>query len=199
VGTGSDSSYAIRSTNPAGTSIFRNNIFANTRLSGTSTGKHYAATFAGTNALPAGLTLNNNNYYTINQPLAFYNSADQNSLTAWKTSVGLDANSLSEAPVFVAPSGTNSSVDLHIVSGTQSLMESGGANITGYATDFDGDARPGPVGSTNGGGLKSDIGADEFDGSLFPVDMGVQVLVAPLGTCATSGKTVTVRIKNFST
>ena len=199
VGTGSDSSYAIRSTNTAGTSIFRNNIFANTRLSGTSTGKHYSMTFAGTTPLPVGLTLNNNNYYTINQPLAFYNSADQNSLTAWKTAVGLDANSLSEAPVFVAPSGTNSTVDLHIIPGTQTLMESGGANISGYATDYDGDARPGPAGSVNGGGLKSDIGADEFDGSLFPVDMGVQVLVAPLGTCATSGKTVTVRIKNFST
>ncbi len=199
VGAGTDSSYAIRSSNPSGTNVLKNNIFVNTRQSGLSTGKHYAVTFAGTTPLPTGLTLNYNNYYTPSTPIAFYNGVDRNGLGDWKSAIGLDANSMNEAPAFVAPAGTSTTFDLHITPGTQSLMESGGTNISGYATDFDGDARPGPAGSTYGGGFKSDVGADEFDGSLFPVDMGVQVLLSPTGTCATSGKTVTVRIKNYST
>ena len=198
VATGTDSTYAIRSTIASGTNNYRNNIFANTRQNGGSTGKHYAMAFAGATTLPSGLTLNNNNYFTTSAPLALYNGIDRNDLGAWKTALGLDANSMVEAPAFVSATGTNSTVNLHIVAGTQSLMESGGAAISSLTTDFDGDARPGPAGSVNGGGLSSDIGADEFDGSMFPIDMGVQVLVSPVGSCAISGKTVTVRIKNFS-
>ncbi|MFY7883234.1 MAG: hypothetical protein ACOVOV_00165, partial [Dolichospermum sp.] len=39
-----------------------------------------------------------------------------------------------------------------------------GATISGIAIDYDGQARPGPAGSTNGGGVTPDMGADEFDG-----------------------------------
>ena len=198
VASGTDSTYAIRSTIASGTNIYKNNIFANTRQNGSSTGKHYAMSFAGTTTLPSGLTLNNNNYYTTSTPLALYNGIDRNDLGAWRTAVGLDANSMVESPVFVSANGTSSTVNLHVVPGTQSLMESGGSNISGLAIDFDGDARPGPVGAVNGGGLSSDIGADEFDGSMFPINMGVEMLVSPTGSCAISGKTVTVRIKNYS-
>ncbi len=194
VGPDSSNTYAIYSVATAGTKLIRNNIFANTRQNGSSIGVHYAMTFANN----VGLTLNNNNYYTLSGPLGFYNTSNAADLASWKTLVGQDANSMVESPVFVAANGTNSAVDLHIVPGTQSLMESGGAAISGLTTDFDGDSRPGPAGSLNGGGLSSDIGADEFDGSMFPIDMGVQVLVSPVGSCAISGKTVTVRIKNYS-
>ncbi|MCK6610613.1 MAG: fibronectin type III domain-containing protein, partial [Bacteroidia bacterium] len=36
---------------------------------------------------------------------------------------------------------------------------------SGISVDFDGDDRPGPASSTNGGATSSDIGADEFDGT----------------------------------
>ena len=192
--TGTDSTFGIRSYVTSGTRDIRNNIFANYRMNNTGTGKHYAMSVASN----SGLTLNNNNYYTPSAPLAYYNGADQADLLAWRTSVGKDANSMVEAPVFVAANGTSSTYDLHIVPSTMSLMESGGAIVSGVTTDMDGDARPGPVGAINGGGLSSDIGADEFDGQLFPINMGVQMLVSPAGSCAISGKTVTVRIKNYA-
>jgi hypothetical protein len=154
--------------------------------------------FAGATSLPSGLTLNNNNYYTVSSPLALYNGIDRNDLNSWRTAVGLDAYSIVEAPVFVSATGNSNTVNLHIVSGTQSLMESGGTAISGLTADFDGDSRPGPVGAVNGGGLSSDLGADEFDGAMFPINMGVQMLVSPIGSCAIPGKTVTVRIKNYS-
>jgi hypothetical protein len=195
---GSDTTFALKHNSITGTNIYRNNIFANTRVNNTGTGKHYAMTAAGSAFTPSGLILNNNNYYTSTTPLAVYNGADKNTLADWRTSVGLDANSMVEAPVFVAPNGTAGTMDLHIVPATQSLMESGGAILAGTTTDIDGDTRPGPVGSVNGGGLSSDIGADEFDGSLFQINMGVQMLTSPAGSCATSGKTVTFRIKNYA-
>ncbi len=200
VGAGNDSTYAFRKSDALGTDNIRNNIFANTRVNTLSTGVHYAIRLAGTVANPSGLTLNNNNYFTTNSPLAFYNG-NRAALSDFRTAVGLDANSISEAPVFVSSNGTSSTIDLHIIPATQSLMESGGANISGYATDFDGNARPGPAGSTNGGGFVSDIGADEFDGTMFPINMGAMLLASPSGpgsTCAISGKTVSIRIKNYS-
>jgi trimeric autotransporter adhesin len=192
--TGTDSSFAIRSFVTSGTRDVRNNIFANYRLNSSGSGKHYAMSFANN----TGLTLDNNNYYTVSSPLSYFNGADQANLSAWRTAMGKDANSMVEAPAFVAPNGSASGFDLHITPATTSLMESGGATIPSYAVDFDGDARPGPAGSVNGGGLGSDLGADEFDGSFFPINMGAQLLASPSGSCAISGKTVTIRIKNYA-
>jgi hypothetical protein len=105
---------------------------------------------------------------------------------------------MNEDPSFVNATGSVSTIDLHIIPATTSLMESGGVTISGISTDFDGDARPGPAGSMNGGGTAVDIGADEFDGGVFPINMSATALVGPLGTCSSTGKTVVVRIKNNS-
>ena len=194
VGSGSDSSFAFRSYVTTGTRVNKNNIFSNFRTNNTSTGKHYAIGMVNN----AGLTLNNNDYYTVSSPMGLYNYADRANLGDWKTAANKDANSMIEMPAFVAANGSTSTVNLHLIPGTQSLLESGGSAVSGITTDFDGDTRPGPIGSTNGGGLSSDVGADEFDGSLFPIDMGVQTLLSPAGSCPTAGKTVSVRIKNYS-
>ncbi|MFY7885194.1 MAG: beta strand repeat-containing protein, partial [Dolichospermum sp.] len=190
--------YGFYSTVTSGTRVIRNNIFTNKRMNGGSTGNHYAIYLATTGLNPAGLTLNNNNYFSSNSTIGYYNGANRATFSNWRTATGLDAASMSEDPVFVNAIGSSSNLDLHITPATTSLMESGGVAISGITTDFDGDARPGPAGSINGGGTAVDIGADEFDGGVFPINMSATALVGPLGTCASTGKTVIVRIKNNS-
>jgi hypothetical protein len=80
-------------------------------------------------------------------------------LAAWQSAVTQDANSITELPVFV------SATDLHLNMGlTPTLLESKGTTIAGISTDIDGQTRPGPAGSVNGGATAPDLGADEFDG-----------------------------------
>jgi hypothetical protein len=56
-----------------------------------------------------------------------------------------------------------SDTDLHLPNGIASPLESAG-NAFGVNDDIDGQTRPGPAGSINGGGTAPDLGADEFDG-----------------------------------
>ncbi len=195
VAAGADYSYGFISNVASGTRSIKNNIFSNKRQSVSgSIAKHYAISIANT----TGLTSNYNNYYTNAAPIGVYNTIDAAAISDWKVATVQDANTITENPIFVSANGSNTSVDLHITPGSISLMESGGTNISGYATDIDGDVRPGPVGSTNGGGTASDIGADEFDGSLFQLNVGALSLASPSGSCASSGKTVSIRIKNYA-
>src|SRR5207248_512726 len=73
--------------------------------------------------------------------------------------------------------------DLHITTGlTPTPLESGGASAgsTGVTTDIDGQVRPGPAGSVNGGASAPDLGADEFDGvPLYANDMLATAFVDP--------------------
>ncbi len=190
-------SYAFRSFASGTTRDIRNNLFVNKRTNTGSLSMSYAIGMGDTTTTAMNLTLNNNNYFSVGK-IGRYKAVDRNTLGDWRIAVGKDANSINENPNFVAPNASLSTADLRIAAGTTSLMESGGAIIPEVTTDFEGNARPGPVGALNGGGLSSDIGADEFDGALFPLNMGVQALASPSGTCATSGKTVSVRIKNYA-
>jgi hypothetical protein len=127
--------------------------------------------------VPAGATINYNNYYgTTNSGIgansnfniaAFTTTAATKyaTLVAWKAFSGTDANSYDVAPTFV------SNYDLHLNMGTTpTLLESTGANLAAdLVDDIDGDSRPGPVGSVNGGATTYDLGADEFDGKPLPL------------------------------
>lgn len=134
-------------------SQFLNNIVIN---NGVGTGSY--AIYSASNANIAAATVNNNNYYAPSGVVGFYNALPQATLANWQTATGKDANSFNIAPNFV---GAN---DLHITS-APSPLESGGAGVgvTLVTNDIDGQLRPGPVGSVNGGGSNPDIGADEFD------------------------------------
>ncbi len=198
VSTGLANTYGFYSTLTSGTRVIRNNIFTNKRMNSGSTGNHFAIYLATTGLNPTGLTLNNNNYFSSNSTIGYYNGSNRATFSNWRTAVGLDAASMNEDPSFINATGSVSNINLHITPATTSLMESGGVTISGISTDYDGDARPGPAGSINGGGTAVDIGADEFDGAVFPINMSATALVGPIGTCATTGKTVVVRIKNNS-
>jgi hypothetical protein len=170
VSTGANNTFALHSAATSGTRNIRNNIFSNERANGAGTGKHYGIRVAGF----TGLTINNNDYWTGASFLALNNATDVTAFASWQTATSQDAGSLSNDPNFVNPTGSSSTLDLHINNATSSVLESGGVNVPGITTDIDGNTRPGPSGSSNGGGISSDIGADEFDGipgytcSTFP-------------------------------
>ena len=152
----------------------RNNIFNNERTGGI--GKHYAiSNNYGATASNTGWGVNASNFNVLNSAssstVGYWNS-DQ-TLGSWRTASGSDVLSLTGVPITFLNTATG---DLHINMGlTPTQLESGGIVIAGYSTDIDGQTRPGPAGSVNGGAWAPDFGADEFDG--VPND-----LTAPLIT-----------------
>lgn len=165
----------------------KNNIFTNARTGGT--GKHYAIAnnINGTSST-SGWSTAASNYNILNSANAStvgYWSADR-TIATWRSSSSCDVNSFSGSTVTFTNTSTG---DLHINMGTTANdMESHGTVLTGYTTDYDGDARPGPAGSVNGGGFGVDIGADEFDG--VPNDNIPPVIVYTNATCGNNGDRV---------
>lgn len=135
---------------------FLNNNIVNTHSSTWAFGLYCSA-----NLNISGGTVNNNNYYAPNTGhVGYYNSANRTALSDWQIATSKDANSYSVNPSFV------SATDLHLNTTGNSNFESTGAVVgtSGVSDDYDGQTRPGPTGSVNGGGTAPDIGADEFDG-----------------------------------
>ncbi len=103
------------------------------------------------------------------------------SYTSILSAANTNNDNASFAATTAAPFTTTS--DLHINTGLNPTpLESGGASAasTGITIDIDGDTRPGPIGSVNGGATAPDIGADEFDGvPLFANDMSAAAFVDP--------------------
>lgn len=191
VATGTANTFAFRRT-ATGVDIAQNNIFANTRsdaAAGTTTHNSY-----GLNAITT-FTSDNNDIWGngtgwqagIVGPTAY------GSLSLWKGGTNLDLLSTTVNPNFV------SATDLHINNVILAAIESKGVVIPAISLDIDGQNRPGPTGSVNGGGLFPDLGADEFDGIPVSLDMGVASLASPLSSgCKTATETVSVNIQNFS-
>lgn len=174
----------------------RNNIFVNNRNGGT--GKHYAiSNNYGATASTTGWGANASNYNVLNGNAATigYWSGDQ-TFTGWKTVSSCDLNSISNTTVVFS----NTTVaNLHLNMGMVSTqLESGGTVIAAVTTDFDGDTRPGPVPSYNGGGTAPDFGADEFDG--VPLDLsGPVISYTPLlNTNLTASRTLVATITDPS-
>ncbi len=147
--------------------FFHNNIFVNTSSGGSSTN---LAMYQNGGTFSSDYIGNNNIFYTgPNNPLVSDNGFSvANNFEEYLGFNGLgsnDAYSLNMMPPFknVATKPYN----LEINGSTANRLESSGYNgphIFSLSTDINGDARPGPAGSSNGGGLGIDIGADEFDG-----------------------------------
>lgn len=183
--------FAITNTSSTGCDV-RNNIFANTMTGGT-TSNAYVSVFLPSGATSAmNLTWNNNAYYTgstaglhgvahgggtYTSPVTvagtgLYTAADFDAtattpvlnLRNYTSSLLLaNTNNDNASMAFTTAAPFTSSTDLHIPAGTSGRLESGGASV-GVTIDIDGDVRPGPAGSVNGGATAPDLGADEFDG-----------------------------------
>ncbi|MBK8553315.1 MAG: hypothetical protein IPL53_20545 [Ignavibacteria bacterium] len=145
-----------------------NNIFSNFTSAQTGNARHYCmVTPSGSYPGNAGSTSDHNDLYIANAVNGFTGltgTTNRATLANWKNAFtpNQDVSSFSQDP------GIISSTDLHIAAGINTQLESGSLNISGLEFDIDSDTRPGPSGSTNGGGTFPDVGADEFDG--IPVD-----------------------------
>ncbi|WP_379965017.1 T9SS type A sorting domain-containing protein [Epilithonimonas sp. UC225_85] len=137
--------------NYSDTTVLKNNIFSNIRIS-SGTGAQYSIVWDSSQG--GALTSDYNDFYSsgnANNILAA-TTANITTLADWKSTTGKDANSLNVMPSFV------STTDLHITAGCTSL-ESAGTPISGITTDFDGATRSATT---------PDIGADEFTGNIPP-------------------------------
>jgi hypothetical protein len=167
------------------TRVFANNIFYNARSNAAGTAKHYAVSLAGTAANPAGLTSNNNIYYTTGSGgvLGLFNSADVSTIAVWRTATEQDALSFNSDPKFIDPAAVIP--NLHINTTVPSVAESNGTLIAAVIDDIDGDIR-----STL---TPTDIGADGFNGiQATPVVNSVGV--TPAGQCTVVSHTVTATV-----
>jgi hypothetical protein len=186
-------SFAFTSIVTTNARSFRDNIFFNARSNGTSTGKHYGIRVGGTTVNPSGLTSDYNLITSNGTGAVFglYNSIDQANIGAWRTATGQDNNSLAGYdPQFIAPTGTASTVDLHISPTNPTVIEGSGILIAAVADDFDGAARSGLT--------PTDIGADA--GNFVAQDVSApSISYTALGNTGNTGdRALTATITDLS-
>jgi gliding motility-associated-like protein len=127
----------------------------------------------------AGLDFDRNDYYSSNERIGFYNDIFYTDLTAWKSAVGMDDNSLSCIPFYT------SETDLSI---NQALLNNIGVPVSGITADIDGTLR---------NPANPDIGAKEYD--KCAVDAGINAILSPQNPLAGGPQQVTVQLQNQGT
>ncbi|MDO7873390.1 BNR-repeat neuraminidase N-terminal domain-containing protein [Hymenobacter sp. ASUV-10] len=172
-----NNSYAFQrsSTSPL---MLRNNVFYNERTGGGAA--HVALLVSSTTGWTA-TTADNNYLITVDASKVVSYNGTVYSMSSYQSISGGAPNSLSSTTssvtssnLFVDPATANLHVGPYYVTNVRSApLESRGVAIAGFTTDYDNDTRPGPAGSTNGGGSNPDIGADEFDGRPAGTDVTV--------------------------
>jgi hypothetical protein len=167
-------------------SQFLNNIIVNNNI-GAGTFGIYSASNNIWATVPA--VVNRNNYHVPNGLIGYYNGANQTTMANWQVALGQDANSFNVAPNFVSAN------DLHITTAPTPL-ESAGApvGVTLVTNDIDGQVRPGPVGSVNGGASNPDIGADEFDATPIYAPSITLGSITPINCTTASTHPVSVTV-----
>ncbi len=175
----------------------RNNIFSNIRTGGT--GKHYAISnnYGATtpSATGFGATASNRNMLNADSlTIASWGNTDH-TFASWKTNFLCDTSSFSRIPLTF----TNPANDLHLSLGSSpTLLESNAQIISGITNDFDGQNRPGPSGSVNGGGIAPDLGADEFDGNPIDISSPIISYINLSNTCNTGNRTLSANIVDIT-
>ncbi len=176
--------------------IVLNNIFTNNRSGGT--GKHFAINnnYGATTPSATGWGLNASDYNTLNaitaSTVGSWGSVEK-TFADWKTISNCDVHSFTAVPVHYV----DSSMNLHLNIGTTpNSMESNALILANVMYDFDGDIRPGPVGSVNGGGSIPDMGADEFDGVGLDFTAPSISYTNLSKTCSTSDRMLTATIND---
>ena len=166
--TGANSTYAFNRNGTATVNV-KNNLFTNFRSGGT--GFHVAmANTAASNTGWSNTASNNNGLYSVTpgnvtQWLGAL-AANNNTLAAFKTASGGDANSISVQPTYV------SATDLHLLINTANApLIDAGVTIPGITTDIDNQTRSTPP----------DIGADEFGNR--PANPTSVTQIATVPTC----------------
>lgn len=131
----------------------RNNILVCTGSNGFNGNTGIGLAYTSTTGNYANLISNNNNIFVsgtsavVGRTGSLSAGTTHAALANWQTETGRDANSASVAPVFVAPT------DVHLIAGSNPLLEDQGQVIATITTDVDCDSRD---------LCTPDIGADEF-------------------------------------
>lgn len=184
--TATTATYAFQrnATPGSGADSIMNNIFVNARSnSATGGGKHYAI-YLVTSANNLGA--NFNTYYTPGTGGTFGYNGTADATTYANGWIASDINSIYGDPKFIAPTGTEATVNLHIATGTPTPIESAGIPIPGLTDDYDGDTRASLT--------PTDIGADA--GNFIAQDLSSPLIsYTPLDyTCLTTNRTITATI-----
>ncbi len=186
VGTGTTgTTVAFRRISVSGTHNFRNNIFVNARSNASTGSKHYAYLVANNTGVTSDYNLfhapgTGGVLFSINNGVS-----DITTLAGLQIGGGQNVNSGVDDPNLVNPTGTTSTLDLHITGIT--AADEAGIAIVGISVDFDGDDR------TNVSTTPTDIGADATDAT--PKDIvPPAVSVTSVPTQAPCGGTLSVNI-----
>jgi hypothetical protein len=167
-------------------SQFLNNIIVNNNI-GAGTYGIYSASNNIWTTVPA--VVNRNNYHVPNGLIGYYGGANQATMANWQVALGQDANSFNVAPNFVSVN------DIHITTAPTPLESAGaGVGVTLVTNDIDGQVRPGPVGSVNGGASNPDIGADEFDATPIFAPSITLGSITPINCTTASSHPVSVTV-----
>lgn len=164
--TSASSSYCFYSDAVTVTRSFQNNIFWNARSNSVTGGVlHIAYRVGGTTVNPTGLTSNYNLMYATGNDgyLGVFNGFAYPTMASFRTATGTDGKSISRNPNFVNPTGTSSTLDLHI-SPTSLSVNGRGTYIAAVTNDFDGNSRPTSQSTTVS---PVDMGADQYTPSGF--------------------------------
>jgi hypothetical protein len=189
--------------------VMQNNLLVNLSTA-SGLGKAVAFQKDATVAITKYTTPSNNNSLWGTSGLYWDGTTVATTIAAYKSAVvsPKDLASINTNPTFDSLDGTNNKF-LHLsdgAGGATTLLESGGTTAANAGTsganaatpDLDGDARPGPVAASNGGGSSYDIGADEFDGiPAKPVVTLVSTTAGIGDPCITNlSRTITVAVLN---
>jgi len=157
--------------NTAPALTLRNNILIN-NTTPKGTGKAVVLQFSGTTLTNFAAASNNNLFYAgtpSSSNLIFFDGTNSDqSLASYKTRVSTRESASVSADLttaFLSTTGSNVNF-LHLNPATANAAESGGATISGFTDDYDGNVRGGTP----------DIGADEFSGitcAALPVLTGI--------------------------
>jgi hypothetical protein len=147
VGSSSNNTFALVKT-ANGTDDWRNNICVNNRANASTGAKHYAISLNSTTTL----TLNYNVYQADSMGGVFGFNGASDVLAYSLNWVAGDSNSYYSEPNYINPTGSASTGDLHINTGSATIVEATGINIPSVTNDIDNQTRSGLT--------PTDIGAD---------------------------------------
>jgi hypothetical protein len=152
--------------NTSPTVLLQNNLVVNLATA-TGSGKTVSHMRSGTTLTTYATASNTNSFYSgtpsASNVIFWDGTTVYQDITAYKAAmVTRDQFTLNNNPTFISTLGSDATY-LHIPAGGPNVLESAGTNVALFTTDYDGNNRPGPTGSVNGGALFYDIGADEFD------------------------------------
>lgn len=169
VGTGTANTFAFNRA-AVGVDSVLNNVLANERSNASTGGAHYAVGINNSTTL----TQNSNLYWAngTGGALALYNTTPQLSMNAWNIASGIDGASAVSNPNFIAPNGTNATVDLRINAGMAAAVEGSGTPVAYVTEDFDGNARSGLTPTDIGANAGNFIMLDVFPPAINASALG---------------------------